>query len=98
MKTTVAADAQDPLETLRELLWARVFQLMEPDAQWARWHGYLQVRLAVWDEKRGWLITRPGISHGPLPLMDVRPETHEEDVIFLAKSSLRAITHRWNRP
>jgi len=97
MSTAVATETQDPLETLRELLWARMFQLMEPDAHWARWHGFLQIRLAVWDEKRGWLITRPGISHGPLPIMD-HPETLEDDIVFLAKTSLRAITHRWNRP
>ena len=28
MKTAVAAPMQDPLETLRELLWARLFQLI----------------------------------------------------------------------
>ena len=95
MKTAVAAPAQDPLETLRGLLWARLYQLAEPEAHWARWHGYLQLRLAVWDEQRGWLITRPGISHGPTPMMQ-HPETLETDVIFLVKTSLRAIKHCWD--
>lgn len=97
MQTAIAAPAQDPLETLRGLLWARLRQLTEPDAHWARWHGYLQLRLAVWDEKRGWLITRPGISHGPIPMMQ-HPEHLEEDLIFLLKPGLRALQHRWNEP
>jgi hypothetical protein len=95
MKTAVAAPTQDPLETLRELLWARLRQLAEPDAHWARSHGLLQLSLAVWDEQRGWLLTRPGISHGPLPMMQ-HPDHLEEDLIYLVKTSLRAIQHRWD--
>ncbi len=99
MKTAVAADTPDGHQSLAWALYALLHKRNRATAYgpnqypWHELHGFVQIRLAVWDRQRGWLTTRPGFSHGPYPDMD-GPDL-EERTSFWLKTSIRVLRHRW---
>lgn len=67
------------------------------DYPWHEMHGEVQIRMAVFDRERGWLVTRRSIvRHGIIPTIE-RDEGLEESVVLEVKGGLRALKHAWKK-
>lgn len=103
MKTAVATSAPDPHQELVNLLAALLERKLHSEFtpnHWP-WHEIpymVQLRLAVWDPRRGWLTTRRGITHSGPARIDQDPFTLEEEIVREVRMALRAMRHRWNEP
>lgn len=67
------------------------------DYPWIELHGAIQMRMAVFDKERGWLICRNSIAcvKSTHYLDDEDEVSVAEAVTHEAKSMLRSMSHRW---
>lgn len=70
-----------------------------PLPSWLKVHGMIQIAMVVYDEERGWLITKRGAiyggRHGEAPMIAGDLPVLERIIGVEIRSGLRALKARW---